>query len=443
LASEASRPLLAVSARRAAAAGADPREYLRLAAREAAPIHAILFVDAEDGAEAALCNSLVETIAEESVDFILAAPLAGAELDPLNAVEVPFPIASFAARRECWRAATEACGAAIEESELDRIASRFRLYPDQIGHAVKAANNAAAWRGGEAPDASGLFAAARAQCGRHLGALARKIEPVNSWDDLVLPPATLNQLRAICSRVSLQHQVLGDWGFDAKLSAGKGVTALFAGPSGVGKTMAAEIIARELELDLYKIELSSIVSKYIGETEKNLERIFNAAENAGAILFFDEADSLFGKRSEVRDSHDRYANLEISYLLQKMEMYEGVAILASNLRQNLDESFVRRLAFTVHFPFPDEEHRRRIWRTIWPKEAPLDPGLDFDFLASQFKLSGGNIKNVALAAAFAAAEGQGEIRMRHVAVALEREYQKMSKPLSKEQFGRYAAEVDW
>jgi SpoVK/Ycf46/Vps4 family AAA+-type ATPase len=207
--------------------------------------------------------------------------------------------------------------------------------------------------------------------------------------------------------------------------------------------MAAEIIARELELDLYKIDLSSVVSKYIGETEKNLERIFNAAENAGAILFFDEADSLFGKRSEVRDSHDRYANLEISYLLQKMEMYEGVAILASNLRQNLDESFVRRLAFSVHFPFPDEEHRRRIWRTIWPQQAPLDAALDFDFLASQFKLSGGNIKNVALAAAFAAAEEGSDIRMRHVAVALDREYQKMSKPLSKEQFGQYAAEVDW
>jgi SpoVK/Ycf46/Vps4 family AAA+-type ATPase len=205
--------------------------------------------------------------------------------------------------------------------------------------------------------------------------------------------------------------------------------------------MAAEVIARDLQIDLYKIDLSGVVSKYIGETEKNLERIFTAAGNANAILFFDEADALFGKRSEVRDSHDRYANIEISYLLQKMEMYDGIAILASNLRQNLDESFVRRLAFTVHFPFPDEAHRRRIWTGIWPKEAPLDTDADFDFLAKQFKLSGGNIKNVALAAAFLAAEEGSAIAMRHLVVAVEREYQKMSKPLGPEQFGPYAVEA--
>ena len=170
------------------------------------------------------------------------------------------------------------------------------------------------------------------------------------------------QLQEICQRVAHRQRVLDEWGFGAKLSLGKGVTALFAGPSGTGKTMAAEMIANALGLDLYKIDLAGVVSKYIGETEKNLDRIFTAAENANAILFFDEADALFGKRSEVRDSHDRYANIEISYLLQKMEEYDGIAILATNLRQNLDEAFVRRLAFTVHFPFPDEESRRRIWR---------------------------------------------------------------------------------
>ena len=220
-------------------------------------------------------------------------------------------------------------------------------------------------------------------------------------------------------------------GFYHKLSLGKGVTALFAGPSGTGKTMAAEIIANELGLDLYKIDLSGVVSKYIGETEKNLDRIFAAAENANAILFFDEADALFGKRSEVRDSHDRYANIEISYLLQKMEEYEGIAILATNLRQNLDESFVRRLAFTVHFPFPDEDSRRRIWAGIWPARTPLAPETDMDRLARRFKLSGGNIKNVALAAAFLAAGDGNLVTMEHLIHATRREYQKMGKVLSK------------
>lgn len=443
LASEADRGLLAVSAARAASLGADPRDYLRVAAREAWLTNAILYCEAGENGDCQLCDSLGEALTEDPADFILAAAAAGPAADRLGMIEVPFPIPGFATRRECWLAAVGASGGAASDDELDRLAASFRMYPDEIDRAVTAARSMAAWRGSPRPTAADLCAAARAHCGRQLGTLARKIEPAHGWDDIVLPAATLQQLRAICGRVLHHQQVLGEWGFDARLSTGKGVTALFAGPSGVGKTMAAEIIARELELDLYKIDLSSVVSKYIGETEKNLERIFNAAENASAILFFDEADSLFGKRSEVRDSHDRYANLEISYLLQKMEMYEGVAILASNLRQNLDESFVRRLAFTVHFPFPDEAHRRRIWKTIWPREAPVDAGLDFDFLAAQFKLSGGNIKNVALAAAFAAAEENSTIGMRQVAIAIEREYQKMSKPLAREQFGPYAGEVDW
>jgi SpoVK/Ycf46/Vps4 family AAA+-type ATPase len=194
--------------------------------------------------------------------------------------------------------------------------------------------------------------------------------------------------------------------------------------------MAAEILASELALDLYKIDLSGVVSKYIGETEKNLNVVFAAAENSNAILFFDEADSLFGKRSEVRDSHDRYANIEISYLLQKMEEYEGIAILATNLRQNLDESFLRRLTFTVHFPFPDEASRRRIWTGIWPAETPLAPELDFDFVARQFKLSGGNIKNVALASSYLAANDGGEVTMGNLLHSIRREFQKMGKVLS-------------
>jgi SpoVK/Ycf46/Vps4 family AAA+-type ATPase len=223
---------------------------------------------------------------------------------------------------------------------------------------------------------------------------------------------------------------MGEWGFGRKLSGGKGVNALFAGSSGTGKTMAAEVIANELGLDLYKIDLSSVVSKYIGETEKNLERIFDAAEHADAILFFDEADAIFGKRSEVHDAHDRYANIEVAYLLQRMEQYEGISLLATNLRQNMDEAFVRRLAFIIHFPFPDEESRRRIWTGIWPEEITLDEDVDLGQLARQYKLSGGNIKNVALAAAFLAAPEGGCVTMSHLLQSVRREYQKTGKVLT-------------
>ena len=209
----------------------------------------------------------------------------------------------------------------------------------------------------------------------------------------------------------------------------RGEKVAFVGPSGTGKTMAAEIIANDLKLDLYKIDLSSVVSKYIGETEKNLNRIFAAAEEANAILFFDEADALFGKRSEVRDAHDRYANIEISYLLQKMEEYEGLAILTTNLRQNLDQAFLRRLAHTVHFPFPDTSSRQRIWVGIWPPQTPLADDIDLDFLAREFKLSGGNIKNLALTAAYLAVGDGGPVTMAHLIQALRREYQKMGKVL--------------
>jgi SpoVK/Ycf46/Vps4 family AAA+-type ATPase len=219
------------------------------------------------------------------------------------------------------------------------------------------------------------------------------------------------------------------------------LNALFAGPSGTGKTMAADIMAGELGLDLYKIDLSSVVSKYIGETEKNLARIFQEAETSNAILFFDEADALFGKRSEVRDSHDRYANIEISYLLQRMEEYSGMVILASNLHKNMDDAFVRRMHFTVEFPFPNEKNRRRIWEKIWPAETPRSPALDLDFMARRFEMAGGNIRNMALAAAFFAAEDGALVDMRHLIRAAQREYQKMGKVVVNGEFGEYARDM--
>ena len=221
--------------------------------------------------------------------------------------------------------------------------------------------------------------------------------------------------------------VLEEWGVGQKLASSGGITMLFAGPPGTGKTMAAEVIASELGLDLYKIDLSTIVSKYIGETEKNLERIFGEAQSSNAILFFDEADAIFGKRSEVKDAHDRYANIEISYLLQRMEAYDGVTILATNLRANLDEAFTRRLQFAVDFPFPEEEDRLRIWQTLFPPDVPRGDDLDFDLLARRFKLAGGNIRNIIVSAAYLAAADGGRVTMNHLLHGTRRELQKMGR----------------
>jgi SpoVK/Ycf46/Vps4 family AAA+-type ATPase len=320
--------------------------------------------------------------------------------------------------------------------DVNVLAARFRLTPVQIADAVGMARTLSGQPGDATRDDDAvatqhvLLNAARAQSGHELATLARKVEPLYGWDDIVLPEIALTQLREICQRVALRHHVLDRWGFNRRLSLGKGVNALFAGPSGAGKTMAAEIIANELALDLYQIDLSGVVSKYIGETEKNLNQIFTAAENANAILLFDEADALFGKRSEVSDSHDRYANIEISYLLQKMEEYDGIAILTTNQRQNLDDAFIRRLAFVIHFPFPDSESRKQIWAGIWPPETPLADDVDLALLAERFKLSGGNIKNVALAAAFLAAAYVDVIGMKHLRHAIRQEYQKMGKVLT-------------
>lgn len=244
-------------------------------------------------------------------------------------------------------------------------------------------------------------------------------------------------MKEIAAYVRHRHLVYGEWGFDRKLSLGKGLNVLFHGTSGTGKTMAAEIIAGDLGLDLYKIDLSTVVSKYIGETEKNLSKIFKEAETGNAIIFFDEADALFGKRSEVKDAHDRYANIEVAYLLQKMEEYDGIVILATNLLKNIDDAFIRRLHFSLEFPFPDEAHRLKIWKSIFPDEAPREGDIDFEFLARKFKVAGGNIKNIVLTAAFFAAENSRKIGMKHMILASKREFQKMGKLSMQSDFGKY------
>ena len=250
----------------------------------------------------------------------------------------------------------------------------------------------------------------------------------------MLPRRSLAQLREIHASVRHRARVHGEWGFASRLALGKGLAALFAGPSGTGKTMAASILAKELGLDLYKIDLASVVSKYIGETEKNLSRIFSEAERSNAVLFFDEADALFGKRSEVRDSHDRYANVEVAYLLQRMEEYSGIAVLATNLKGNLDDAFARRMQHVVEFPPPDRDCRERIWRRIFPEAAPLAPDVDLGFLARQFEIAGGHIKNIALAAAFSAADQDRAVSMEHLILATARELQKMGRLPTKSDF---------
>jgi SpoVK/Ycf46/Vps4 family AAA+-type ATPase len=283
-----------------------------------------------------------------------------------------------------------------------------------------------------------IYAACRAQSSRHIGALAHKIVPRNTFDDIVLPADVMLQLREICERVSHRARVFEAWGFDGKSSLGKGLAAVFSGPSGTGKTMAAEIMARELGLELFKIDLSGVVSKYIGETEKNLARVFDDAESSNAVLFFDEADALFGKRSEVKDAHDRYANVETSFLLQRMEEYEGITILATNLRRNMDDAFLRRMAFVVPFPSPEEPDRLRIWHSVWPRQTPLRDDLDLPFMARRFKLSGGNIKNIAVAASFFAATRDEPVGMLHIIRATRRELQKLGQSHIASEFGEYA-----
>jgi SpoVK/Ycf46/Vps4 family AAA+-type ATPase len=288
-----------------------------------------------------------------------------------------------------------------------------------------------------------LFSAARVHSSPRLTGLARKIQPRYGWQDIVLPGDQMALLREIVATVQGRPQVLEEWGVGRKLASSRGVTILFAGEPGTGKTMGAEIIAAELGLDVYKIDLSTVVSKYIGETEKNLERIFSEAQNSNAILFFDEADAIFGKRSEVKDAHDRYANIEISYLLQRMEMYDGVTILATNLRANLDEAFTRRLHFAVDFPFPEEADRLRIWQTLFPPDVPRDPDLDFGLMARRFKLAGGNIRNIIVSAAYLAAsdrgvgasegDGRGQVTMQHLLHGTRRELQKMGRLVREEQ----------
>jgi hypothetical protein len=471
LAAQARRPLLTVDLEGVAGSGCPPSRALRLALRDARLTGAVPCLAGWDA-----CLAEDGTLSPDMLAQLCAHPdvavVAGRATWQPGGVDrerpmfwIEFPVPAYAQRVALWQhflqigksanwqisksanrqigesewvaageGARDGCAdagrlsiAAVEgELDLAALAGQFALTTGQIRDAVASARDRAAQRGGPLQPED-LFAAARAHSSPRLSSLARKIEPRYTWADIVLPDDQLALLREIVATVRGRPLVLDEWGVGQKLVSSAGVTILFAGPPGTGKTMAAEVIAAELGLDLYKIDLSTIVSKYIGETEKNLERIFQEAENSNAILFFDEADAIFGKRSEVKDAHDRYANIEISYLLQRMEMYDGVTVLATNLRANLDEAFTRRLQFAVDFPFPEEDYRLRIWETLFPADVPCEPDLDFGLLARRFKLAGGSIRNVIVSATYlAAADGQ-RVTMAHLLHGTRRELQKMGR----------------
>jgi hypothetical protein len=443
LAAAANRPILEIDVRSLAAEPGDVRLLLQIARREGLLANALVHIvhadvlDAEPHGHVRLL--LEEELARFGPAIVLDQPSPAwlAVADRIGFAPLRFEPPSTAMRRRIWCERAAEHGVALADSGATLLAKRFRLTGQQIDRAAaRAAMSLRARSAREASPAEALdacLAAALGQGGHHLSRLAKRIVPRYTWDDMVMTAHVDTQLRELCQRVELGATVLEQWRFSEKLALGRGISALFAGPSGTGKTMAAEVVAHELGIDLFKIDLATVVSKYIGETEQNLDRIFRAAQDVNGILLFDEADALFGKRSEVHDSHDRYANLEISYLLQKMEEFEGVAILSTNLQKNLDDAFTRRLAFIVHFPFPEAAERCRIWEVVWPDAVPREPGLRFERLAERCKLSGGNIKSAALSAAYFAAAEDGAVAIRHIVRAVGREYEKLGRPLKSDE----------
>ena len=341
-----------------------------------------------------------------------------------NLVELDVPAPTFRERLELWR---RALGERAQAADLETVASRYHFTAATIAHAARRAVSAAQLRGTEQVTLDDLGDAARLMFSHRLGTMAQRIPTGFAWSDLVLPDDTLEGLREIVMFSRYKPFLLEDWGFSAKLPYGRGVSAILAGPPGTGKTMVAQLLAKEIGYDLYRIDLSQVVNKYIGETEKNLARIFDEAEHSHAVLFFDEADSLFAKRTNVSSANDRYANLEVNYLLQRMETFDGVTLLATNLEQGLDEAFKRRVRFTVQFELPGQAERRALWRSMFPPKVPLASNIDWDLIARQFEMAGGYIKKAALRAALIAAESQRPITTEDLLVAGRHEYREMGR----------------
>jgi ATP-dependent 26S proteasome regulatory subunit len=400
------------------AAPAERETLSLLLQREAALTPLIVLLDLRNSAGQAGLGAFVDSLdcavilTNDRALIDTATPTCRLTVDP------PTP----AEQRRMWRAAL-GDSAATMDKQIDRVAAQFRLDDRAMRAAAVEARTAS-----EHSNGSALWQACRTQACARLDEMAQRIEPLATWEQLVLPDSQIETLRDIARQMRQRTRVYEDWGFARVCNRGLGISALFAGPSGTGKTMAAEVLANELMLDLFRIDLSQVISKYIGETEKNLSRVFDAAEQGGAILLFDEADAIFGKRSEVRDSHDRYANIEVSYLLQRMEAYRGIAILTTNMKEALDRAFLRRIRFIVRFPFPDAAQRAQIWAGAFPDATPTER-LDIERLA-RLNVAGGNIRNIAMNAAFLAAERGEAVNADDVLRAARNEYSKVDKSIS-------------
>lgn len=413
----AGRRLYVLGAENIPATSAEADQLVALWTREVSLLPAALLVQ---------CGSALPSAAVRQILERLPAPLVLASREPMRLerpllrydVNKPNPVE----QKNLWK---QSLGAAAQgqESLLDDLAEQFRLSAETIsslGNAAVTDNTAM--------DTAQLWSVCRALARPRLEDLAQRIEPVAAWSDLILPDAQMQILRQLAAQASHRMMVYETWGFAERGRRGLGISALFAGASGTGKTLAAEVLANALRLDLYRIDLATVVSKYIGETEKNLRQVFDAAEEGGVILLFDEADALFGKRGEVKDSVDRYANIEVGYLLQRMESFLGLAILTTNLKSSLDKAFQRRLRFTVDFPFPDATQREAIWQHVFPAKTPTEK-LDPKLLA-QLNMVGGNIRNIAVNAAFLAAEAGNKVTMQHLLAATKLEALKTERPLS-------------
>jgi hypothetical protein len=413
-------------------AAADERaDLVRLLERECALSGAVLLLErGEHGADAPVERAIEDALTMLGIPVILSAEHA-ARAAARDVVIAEVPAMSYEERLEAWHDVL-GVGADDLNGALDRVAGQFRIGRTVV-HAIGSELRAQDATVDAAERSARLWSLCRMHARPRLEGLAQRIEPAATWDDLVLPPAQLDALRSIALHVRHRALVHHRWGFARRDTRGLGIAALFSGASGTGKTMAAEVLANELALDLHRIDLSQVVSKYIGETEKNLRKVFDAAESGSAVLLFDEADALFGKRSEVKDSHDRYANIEVSYLLQRMEGYHGLAILTTNVATAIDQAFLRRLRFSVTFPFPDARLRAEIWRGIFPPDTPTE-GLD-PVRLSRLTVTGGNIRNIALHAAFLAAEAREPVRMPHLLRAARVEYAKLDRPLTDAELG--------
>jgi hypothetical protein len=427
--------LCSLSARLMLSTPSDLDIMVRLCERDSVLSSLALFLDFDD-IDQSNSSSMIRYVVDRALfPTIVSTRSRRSDFErPVVTLNVARP--SQAEQRELWQ---KAAGKAMSslDGQLDVIVSEFDLNPQEIRDAWEEALRVVEPGASDAQSIMDtLWDSCRLQARRHLDDLATRIEPVAGWDDLVLPQSQRRILLDIAAHVRNRSKVYGDWGFFGKISRGLGISALFSGASGTGKTMAAEVLANELGLDLYRIDLSMVVSKYIGETEKNLKRVFDAAEKGGRVLLFDEADALFGRRSEVKDSHDRYANIEISYLLQRMENYRGLAILTTNMKASIDPAFMRRIMFCVQFPFPDAVQRAEIWRRMFPKDAPRE-FLDMNKLA-RLNVAGGNIRNIALYAAFLAADEGRPIGMKHLLHAAQVEYAKLEKPLTEAEVGGWA-----